>query len=68
MFKTLSVQHVANFNYTFIKICLIQIPDEKSKIISHDNLNKKTLETIINEIFYKNVDENEHTIQNFKEE
>ena len=43
-------------------------PDEKSKIISHDNLNKKTLETIINEIFYKDVDENEHTIQNFKEE
>ena len=68
MFKTLSVQHVANFNYTFIKICLIQIPYEKSKIISHDNLNKKTLETIINEIFYKDVDENEHTIQNFKEE
>ena len=43
-------------------------PDGKSKIISHDNLNKKTLETIINEIFYKDVDENEHTIQNFKEE
>ena len=43
-------------------------PDEKSKIISHDNLNKKTLETIINEIFYKDIDENEHTIQNFKEE
>ena len=43
-------------------------PDEKSKIISHDNLNKKALETIINEIFYKDVDENEHTIQNFKEE
>ena len=32
-------------------------PDEKSKIISHDNLNKKTLETIINEIFYKDIDE-----------
>ena len=43
-------------------------PYEKSKIISHDNLNKKTLEAIVNEIFYKNVDENEHTIQNFKEE
>ena len=43
-------------------------PDEKSKIISHDNLNKKTLEAIVNETFYKNVDENEHTIQNFKEE
>ena len=43
-------------------------PDEKSKIISHDNLNKKALETIINEIFYKDVEENEHTIQNFKED
>ena len=43
-------------------------PDEKSKIISHDNLNKKTLETIINGIFSTDVDENEHVIKNFKEE
>ena len=43
-------------------------PDEKSKIISHDNLNKKTLEIIINEIFSTDVHENEHTIKNFKEE
>ena len=43
-------------------------PDEKSKIISLDNLNKKTLETIINEIFSTDVDENEHIIKNFREE
>ena len=43
-------------------------PDEKSKTISHNNLNKKTLETIINEFFSTDVDKNEHAIKNFKEE
>ena len=43
-------------------------PDEKSKILDHENLNKKTLETIINEIFSTDVVENEHIIKNFKEE
>ena len=43
-------------------------PDEKSKIVSHANLNKSTLETIINEIFSTDVTENEHIIKNFKEE
>ena len=43
-------------------------PDEKSKIVSHGNLNKSTLETIINEIFSADVTENEHIIKNFKEE
>ena len=42
--------------------------DEKSKILSHQTLNKSTLETIINEIFSTDVDENEHIIKNFKEE
>ena len=42
--------------------------DEKSKIASHQILNKSTLETIINEIFSTDVDENEHIIKNFKEE
>ena len=37
-------------------------PDEKSKISSHGTLNKSTLETIINEIFSTDVDENEHII------
>ena len=41
--------------------------DEKSKILDHENLNKKSLETI-NEIFSTDVDENEHIIKNFREE
>ena len=43
-------------------------PDEKSKVLSHQTLNKSTSETIINEIFSTDVDENEHIIKNFKEE
>ena len=43
-------------------------PDERSKIQSHQTLNKSTLETIINEIFLTDVDENENLIENFKEE
>ena len=43
-------------------------PDEKSKILSHGTLNKSSLETIINEIFSTDIDENEHIVQNFKEE
>ena len=43
-------------------------PDEKSKILSHQTLNKSTLETIINQIFSTDVDQNEHIIKNFKEE
>ena len=43
-------------------------PDEKSKIVSHGNLNKSTLETIINEIFSPGITENEHIINSFKEE
>ena len=35
-------------------------PSDKSKIINHKNLNRKTIETIINEIFSTDVDENEH--------
>ena len=43
-------------------------PDEKSKILSHQTLNKSTSETIINEIFSTDVGENEHVIKSFKEE
>ena len=43
-------------------------PDEKSKIIDHENLNKHTTEVILNEIFSTDVDENEHLIKKFKEE
>ena len=34
----------------------------------NDNLNKKTLETMINEMFSTNADDNEHIIKNFKKE
>ena len=42
--------------------------DKKSKILSHQTLNKSTLEAIINEIFSTDVDETEHIIKNFTEE
>ena len=41
--------------------------DEKSKILDHEVLNKKSFETI-NEIFSTDVDENEDIIKNFREE
>ena len=66
MFKTVLVQLVVNLNFQFYKNQFD--PDEKSKILEHENLNKKTLETIINEIFFTDVDENEHIIKNFKKE
>ena len=43
-------------------------PDEKGKVLNHQTLNKSTLETIINEIFVADNGENEHIIDNFKEE
>ena len=43
-------------------------PDERSKILSHQTLNKHSLDTIINEIFSTDVDENKHLIKNFKDE
>ena len=43
-------------------------PEERSKILSHHTLNKSTLETIINQIFSTDVNENQHLIKNFKEE
>ena len=43
-------------------------PDERSKIQSHQTLNKSTLETIINKIFSTDIDENEHLIKTFKDE
>ena len=43
-------------------------PDERSKILSHQTLNKHSLDTIINEIFSTDVDENKNLIKNFKDE
>ena len=43
-------------------------PDERRKILDHQELTKNTLETIINEIFSTDINENEYLIKNFKEE
>ena len=43
-------------------------PDEESKIIIHENLNKRTIEVIFNEIFSTDVNENEYLIKKFKDE
>ena len=40
--------------------------NEKSKILSHGSLNTSTWETIINEFFSTDINENEHIIKNFK--
>ena len=43
-------------------------PEEKSKIINHETLNKRTVEAILNEIFTTDVNENEQVIEKFKGE
>ena len=43
-------------------------PEEKSKIKNHETLNKKTMQTILNEIFTPDVDQNEQVIEKVKEE
>ena len=43
-------------------------PDEKSNILNHKTLNKSTLQTIINEIFSTEIEENEYLIKNSNEE
>ena len=43
-------------------------PDEKSKIINYENLNKRTIEVIFNEIFSTDVNENEYLTKKFKDE
>ena len=42
--------------------------EEKSKIINHETLNKRTIEAILNQIFTTDVNENEQVIEKFKEE
>ena len=42
--------------------------DEKSKIINYENLNKRTIEVIFNEILSTDVNENEYLIKKFKDE
>ena len=43
-------------------------PEEKSKIINHETLNKRSVEPIWNKIFTTNVNENQQVIEKFKEE
>ena len=43
-------------------------PQEKSKIINHETLNKRAVEAILNEIFTTDVNENKQVIEKFKEE
>ena len=43
-------------------------PEEKSKIIDHKTLNKRTIEVILNESSSTDVNENEQVIERFKEE
>ena len=43
-------------------------PEEKSKIINHETLNKTAIEAILNEIFTTDVNENEQVIEKFKKE
>ena len=43
-------------------------PEEKSKIVNHETLSKRTIEAILNEIFTTQVNENEQVIEKFKEE
>ena len=41
-------------------------PDERSKTINDETLNKKTIEQVLNETFSADVNQNEHEIENFK--
>ena len=42
-------------------------PFEKSAIIEHKTWNKKTLETILNEIFFTEINENQYVVKKFEE-
>ena len=43
-------------------------PEEKSKIINHETVNKRTIEAILNEVLTTDANENEQVIGKFKEE
>ena len=43
-------------------------PDEQIKIVQHQKLTKNTLETLLNEIFFPDVEENQYLIKKFEEE
>ena len=65
------VQEITSSTYELFQLYFyknIFDPDERSKIINHETLNKKTIEQILNEIFSTDVNQNEHEIENFKKE
>ena len=43
-------------------------PDEQSKIVQHQKLTKNTLEILLNEIFFLDIEENRYLIKKFEEE
>ena len=43
-------------------------PEEQSKNLHHQKLTKNTLETLLNEFFFPDVDENQYLIRKFEEE
>ena len=43
-------------------------PSENSKLKNHENLTKKTIETLLNKLFTTNEKENEEIIQNYMQE
>ena len=43
-------------------------PDEQSKIVQHQKLTKNTLETLLNEFFFLDIEENRNLIKKFEEE
>ena len=66
-----SIQNATAPNCGLFQICFYKNlfdPEEKNKIINHENLNKTTIEAIFNETFSTDVDENEHLIKKFREE
>ena len=66
-----SIQDLISPNCGEFQLCFYKDlfdPDETSKILNHQTLNKSTLETIINETFSTDVAENEHIVNNFKKE
>ena len=43
-------------------------PEEQIKIVQHQKLTKNTLETLLNDIFFPNIEENQYLIEKFQEE
>lgn len=42
-------------------------PEQRSKIVNYENLNKTTIETIFNEIFSTDIHEDEHLTKKLRE-